>query len=412
MRRSLRDQLTWVQESPAADGQTGAYGSATSKPIRLQRAPIGRTAGLFLTAPPALNQPGFANYKPLFDPAPPITNPIVAPTITDGGGGGTWQAGTYFFVYTYVTATGEFGMSPVSNSLTILVNHQITFGALANLPTGVASVNAYVVSSTASNVGFQATIPVTSNATPPTTFTNPTGNGVLPALVISDTGELFFPQAPTTGTVSAQYQSSRFGDQQVIDALYEGLDMIWPEIWTPQPFDLTSVQPSPIQWEYQLPTIYADPRTVIMEVEQRPPSAFIIFERISTWRFNNDSATPTLVFYKPPPVGGQVRITYTVPFTTLSQVPSIAQFLPVYYAIARLLSDQENMRGRSDDLPALTAENAGAEKGGSLQTAQWWMDNMFARALLKITLGPPARRSVMMRAVEKLNLGPIWRSMP
>lgn len=412
VRRSLRDQAVWVQESPASDGQSGAYGNPASKPLRLQRAPIART-NIFLTAPAATTQPGFASYRPLFDPPAPIFNPTVVPAVLDGGTGGTWLAGTYQFVYTYVTASGEVGMSSPSNALTIGVNHQITFAALLGLPTGVTAVNVYLISSTANAVGFQGQVAVTSGATNPFIMTNAVGTGILPALIVSDTGELFFPLAPLTGTVSVAYQSSRFGDTQVLDALHEGLDVLWPEIWTPQPFDTTSVLPSPIQWEYVLPVAnYGDPRTVILEVETVPPSAFVIFTRLSAWRFINDSNAPTLIFERPPPVGGTVRITYATPYTLLSQVPPVAQMLPVYYALARLLSDQENMRSRADDLPALTGENAGAEKGGSLQTASWWLQSMFATTLNKLSLGYPAARAVKYRAIERLNLGPIWRSAP
>jgi len=36
------------------------------------------------------------------------------------------------------------------------------------------------------------------------------------------------------------------------------------------------------------------------------------------------------------------------------------------------------------------------------------MQNMFEPALKKLSLGFPARRSVMYRATERLNLGAIW----
>lgn len=408
VRRSLRDQPVTVQESPATDGQTGALGNAASKALRLQRAPILRTSAA-ITAPLAVNQPGFQRYTLLFDPPSPTFNPTVTPVITDAGSGGSLSAGNYQLVYTYVLGTLEQGMSfPSAQLVGLGASHKIQVAALTNLPIAVTAINYYLISSTASNIGFVGQQAVASGTAAAFVFNNP-GNGVVPALLTTDTGELFFPIAPETGTVSISYQTARFSDQQITDSLYEGLDMLWPELWTPQPFDTTSVLPSPVQWEYALPAAYADPRTVIHEVEVRPPSAFIIYRRLSCWRFINDSVTPTLIFDRPPPPGGVVRITYTTPYTLLSQLPSIAQFLPVYYSVARLLSDQEVMRSRSDDLPALTGENAGAEKGGSIQTAAWWLQSMFAPALNKLSLGPPARRSVMYRVTEKLSLGPIWQ---
>lgn len=416
VRRSLRDQVVWVQESPASDGQTGAFGNPASKPIRLQRSPVART-NVFLTAPAGVNQPGFFTYRPIFDPSPPLTPPTQAPVLTDGGGAGVLPRGTYQVVYTYITSAGEVGMSPPSNALDVQSNRILTLAPITGIPNGVTSVRVYFTSSPggAASIGLNVSnpgpLPVVNNATAQTNLVF-AGDGSLPALVITDTGELFFPIAPATGTISISYQSARFSDQQVIDALYEGLDVLWPEIWTPQPFDTTSILPSPIQWEYPLPATYADPRTVVQEVEIVPPSAFIIFKRMSGWRFINDSVTPSLIFERPPPPGGTVRITYTTPYTLLSQLPTQVQFLPVYYAIARLMSDQEVMRSRADDLPALTGENAGSEKGGSIQTASWWLTSMFEPNLKKLSLGFPARRSVMNRVVERLNLGPVWMGMP
>lgn len=421
VRRIFRDQPTWQTEGPASDGSTGAIAAANSKPLHTQRSPVSRSA-VYLTALAAANQPGFVSYKALFDPPPPTANPLTTPALTDAGGGGTWAAATYRFLFTYTTAAGEFGMSPLSNALAIVANHQITFGALSGLPAAVTQVNVYVVSSTAggSNVGQLASIAVAANATPATTYAGPpAGNnvGIIPAMVISDTGEIFFPLAPASGTVNISYQSSRYSDQQVLDALYEGLGMLWPEVWSYQPADLTSVLPSPIQYEYVLPAAYADPKMVITEVEVRPPSAFIVFRRISGWRFMADPVSPTLIFERPPPAGGQARIRYVLPFAQLADVPALSATgqlsppanLPVYYAVARLLADAEVMRSRSDDLPALTAENAGSEKGGNMQTSQFWLQNFFAPELAKLSIGKPMRRTIMGRVVERLGLGPIWQ---
>jgi hypothetical protein len=416
VRRIFRDQPTWQQESPASDGSSGAIATAGSKTIHLNRPPVQRSVPVYLTALFAAGQVGATSYLPLLDPPPPTFNPVVPPVTSDGGGGGTFSTGNHQTVYTYVIGGAEYGLSPLSNITNLASSHQLTVAALTNLPSAVTAVNDYlVVGATGEVVGRLGQRVVTTGTAPTTTYTNPPSGasaGMVPMLVVSDTGELQFPLAPPTGTVAVRYQTARFSDQQVIDGLYEGLDMLWPEIWTPAPVDTTSVLPSPIQWEYALPVAtYGDPRTVIMEVETQPPSAFVIFTRLSNWRFLNDSATPTLIFAKPPPVGGTVRITYTTPYTTLAQVPQMAAMLPVYYAVARLMSDQEVMRSRADDLPALTAENAGSEKGGSMQTAAWWLQNMFGPALTKMSLGYPARHSIMSRVAEKLNLSPLWTGM-
>ena len=416
VRRIFRDQPSWHQESPASDGASGAIAAAGSRPLHVQRPPVSRAVSVYLSASFATGEVGATSYLPLLDPPPPTANPTTAPVASDGGGGGTFTVGNHQVAYTYVLSGVEYGLSPLSNIATLVANHQLTVAALTNLPAAVTAINDYLVVGVAPEVvGRLGQRVVTSGTAASATYTNPPSgatSATVPMLITSDTGELQFPLAPPTGTVAVRYQTSRFSDQQVTDALYEGLDMLWPEIWTPQPVDTTSVLPSPIQWEYALPVgTYGDPRTVIMEVETMPPSAFVIFTRLSNWRFLNDSTTPTLIFAKPPPVGGTVRITYATPYATLSQVPQIAAMLPVYYAVARLMSDQEVMRSRADDLPALTAENAGAEKGGSIQTASWWMQSMFAPALQKLSLGYPARHSIMTRVAEKLNLSPLWTGM-
>lgn len=367
-----------------------------------------------MTAPASsAGEPGFTAYNPVFDPPQPVQFPFTAPVISDGGAAGTFAAGTYQLTYTYTVSGIEYGMSVESNALTIAANHKITFGALANVSTLVSQLNVYVTTSNGSNVGLLGTIPVAAGATAATTFSAPPAGPafVVPAQVISDTGEVFFPNPPATGTLSIQYRTFRFSDQQVTDALYDGLDLLWPDLWNYQPNDQTSVLPSPVQWEYPLPAQYADLRAVITQVEVRPPSAFLTFKRISGWRFMDDPVTPTLIFERPPPPGGTVRIRYVLPFTLLSDVPSIAQMLPVYYAVARLLADQEVMRSRADDLGALTAENAGQEKGGAQQVAQFWLQTMFAPALKKLSLGPPARRDIVNRVAERLSLSGIWQNM-
>jgi hypothetical protein len=417
VRRVFRDQPTWQNEAPASDGTSGAIASAASKPLHAQRSPISRSQA-FLTASAAATQPGFASYRAVFDPPPPTQNPTAAPIITDGGGGGTWAAGTYRFLYTYQTVAGEFGMSPLSNSLTVAVNHQIVFGALTGLPAAVTGVNVYIVSSTGSNVGALGTLGAVAGVVNAFTYSTPPGSGIIPAMIVSDTGEVFFPLAPLAGTVNLSYQTARYSDQQILDALYEGLGMLWPEIWSYQPADLTSVLPSPVQYEYVLPVApYADQRIVVTEVEARPPQAWIRFRRISGWRFFNDPVTPTLIFERTPPAGGQVRITAVQPFQQLADVPGLGATgillppanLPVYYAVGRLLADAEVMRSRSDDLPALTAENAGSEKGGNLQTATFWFSTMFAQELKKLSIGKPARRMIQGRIVERLGLSALWQ---
>jgi hypothetical protein len=431
VRRIFRDQGRFVQESPGADGSRGAYGSAASSPIKLQQAPVLRTV-IALTAPGAVNQPLPATltqpiYRPVFDPLPPTSGILPVPVLSDGGPG-IYPAGTYQVVITYNVAGVEVGMSTPSNALALGPGRQPQINAITGIPPAVSTVNVYLVSAGGGSQvmvgplttggGQPSPLPVTAGATVATVFPFGGTGGILPALITTDTGEVWFPLAPTAGSINIQYQTARYSDQQMLEALYEGLGMLWPEVWSYQPFDLVSVLPSPVQYEYVLPvTPYADPKTLITQVETRPPQAWVRFRRISGWRFAQDPLAPTLIFERTPPVGGQVRITAVQPFQNLADVPGMGGTgillppanLPVYYAVGRLLADAEVMRSRSDDLPALTGENAGSEKGGNLQTATFWFSTMFSEELRKLSIGKPARRMIAHRIVERLGLSSIWQ---
>lgn len=259
-------------------------------------------------------------------------------------------------------------------------------------------------------------------ANPATTVTAPGGPWVVdfddspdvPATghvnIKTDTGEIIFPAAPGTGTMAINYQRVRFGDTQVLDALTEGLNMLFPEIWNPN-VDTTSIPLSPVQLEYNLPLVFRDQRVTITEVELQPPGGFLRSYRTSQWRVLADTVTPKLIFSSLKPAGQQMigtcRISYSGPFSTLAQVPTIAQYLPVYYAVAKLLMDQEVMRGRSDDLPAQTAENA-SPAGSALNTASYWMERFYFETS-RLNIGEPARRSVTDRSVERLGLSTFWQ---
>ena len=71
-----------------------------------------------------------------------VTTPASAPTLVDAGAGSI-GAGTYFYVYSYVTASGETDYGPVSASITIAASHNVTV-TIANSPSAlVTSRNVY-----------------------------------------------------------------------------------------------------------------------------------------------------------------------------------------------------------------------------------------------------------------------------
>lgn len=225
--------------------------------------------------------------------------------------------------------------------------------------------------------------------------------------VNTDTGEVIFNTAPTAnGTMAVTYQSTRFTDDQILDALYDGMNNLYPHVWNPKTDTTTLSIISPIQFEYGLDIIFGDERTIILDVEYSPPDGVVQFFRTSMWRQTMDVQNPKLIFSDLPPVASTVRLTYTKTFQSLGEVPSQVVHLCKYYALAFLMGTQEAMRTRADDLPAVTAESA-SPAGSSLQTAAWWLQQ-FQQQLEQFSQNEPARATVMNRTVERLHLSRFW----
>jgi hypothetical protein len=225
--------------------------------------------------------------------------------------------------------------------------------------------------------------------------------------VNTDTGELFFSAAPPAlGTLAVSYQSTRFTDDQVLDALLEGMNNLWPEIWNPVTDTTTLSIISPIQFEYALNAIFGDQRTIILDVEYSPPGGFNRFSRTSMWRQTLDIVSPMLIFAKLPPIASTVRLTYTQTFQSLGDMPTQMQHLAKYYAIGFLMALGETMRTRADDLGALTAENSNPP-GTSLQAAAWWLQQYDVQ-LKRFGMTEPTRMTVRNRTVERLGLSSFW----
>jgi hypothetical protein len=225
--------------------------------------------------------------------------------------------------------------------------------------------------------------------------------------VNTDTGELVFSSAPPApGTVAVSYQSTRFTDDQILDALYEGMNNLYPHVWNPKTDTTTLSIISPIQYEYGLDIIFGDERTIILDVEYSPPDGIIQYFRTSMWRQTMDIQNPKLIFTDLPPIASTVRLTYTKSFQSLGEVPSQVVHLCKYYALAFLMGVQEAMRTRADDVTQQTTESA-SPAGSSIQTAAWWLQQ-FQAQLDQFSQNEPARATVMNRVVERLHLSRFW----
>jgi len=210
-------------------------------------------------------------------------------------------------------------------------------------------------------------------------------NGILVVAVNPDTGEILFPAPPVVGNLNITYQSFRFSDQQILDALQDGMKAMYPQIW--QLAQDTSLAPSPVLYEYNLPAVFGDMRIVLMEVELRIPNIQIIpFKRYKRWRRAGPLVLAFMDRFSP---AGIIRLNYNAPYSVLADVDLIAMHLPCYYTMGLLLKEQEAMRTRATEMVPQTGEG-GVKSGDATATSRDWFD-LFERELERLGRPQPIR---------------------
>jgi hypothetical protein len=401
VRRLIRDQPVLFPDAPKTDGAAGApFGVAGSKSFRLQRAPVVKAFTPLLTSPAPAPQgvatlPGTGpTYFVVFDPG----FPGAAPAYT-ASGAGTFAAGNYLFVTTFVQSGVE-SLGTVPFTLAIGASGSVNIGALSGLATTITAVKTYLVSANVNsiNAALIATQVPAGGATTLVNVANPPGSpGTLPAFVNSDTGETFFLYPPASGgTVQLSYQAARFSDQEITDSLYEGLYLLFPEIWQPQT-DITLAY-SPTVTEYTLPSVFNDPDVILYGVEMQPPSGILISIETGMWR---RVGLTTLVMSRGWPSGSIFRLTYNAPYLALSDLEVELSPAPTYYAAARLAADMETARSRQNDLVALTGEG-GSQTGTGASLVQLWT-TLFTNYKNQRKREQPRRSILPDRSVELLD---------
>jgi len=224
----------------------------------------------------------------------------------------------------------------------------------------------------------------------------PTGTQVA---IVTDTGEFYFV-APPAGAQSilSSYQATRYSDTQILDALQDGMNEMWPDIWLPA-ID-TSIIFTPSFTEYTLPSMFNDPRVQILSLEVQPPSGILI--SLVSGKYDRVGLT-TLKMGRGWPAGSIIRIVYNGQYTNLADLEQQVEQLPVYYACYKILMDQETMRTRSNDLVGLSGEGSSAPEVASA-TAQLWLDR-FKDARQRLAVARPTRSVNPDRSVEMLESG-------
>lgn len=224
--------------------------------------------------------------------------------------------------------------------------------------------------------------------------TIPTGppNSVPQVQVNYDTGELTFQAPPPNGhTLNVSYQTCKWRDQAILDALIEGLHAMFPAVG--KTYTDSSIKIVVNQWDYQLPAWFNDPRSKIIQIEVNdlniPTEPFKIYppgeERVGLGILHLPSAQrfgPTAI----------LRITGWGPYLRLADLEPQLFHLPVWAALGSLLPKKETKRIREDTLvPA--AQLGAAQPTLHLQTGDYW-ERRFQAALTALARlpGPTSRR--------------------
>lgn len=207
-----------------------------------------------------------------------------------------------------------------------------------------------------------------------------------------DTGEFTFQAAPTNGhTIQISYQTCKWRDQAILDALMDGLRAMFPTCG--KTYVDNSLQITNLQWDYQLPAWFNDPRSKIIQIEI------------------NDLNQPTEPYKLAPPGEERVglgilhlpwaqrygttavlRITGWGPYLRLADLEPQLYNLPVWSALGSLLPKKETKRIREDTMvPA--AQLGAAQPTLHLQTGDYW-ERRFQAALANLARlpGPTNRR--------------------
>jgi hypothetical protein len=225
----------------------------------------------------------------------------------------------------------------------------------------------------------------------------PTGTQVL---FNYNTGEFQFATAPALNDViQVSYQSCRWTDTSILAALYDGLRAMFPRVG--KTYSDTSVQIQVNQWDYTLPTWFADPRSRINAIEIADP--YIPTEPFRPAPAGWDRVGLTTLHlpwsqnYSPV---ARLRIQGWGPYLTLGDLEPQLYDLPLWYALGALLPHREAKRIREDTMAPL-AQAGGVQPGIQLQTGDYFQ-RRFEAALVALSRVPgPSSRIPLVTVFQR-----------
>ena len=213
----------------------------------------------------------------------------------------------------------------------------------------------------------------------------PTGNQVLFNYY---TGEFQFAAAPALNNlIQVSYLTCKWTDTSILAGLYDGLRAMFPRVGKTYVDIATQVAVN--QWDYTLPTWFADPRSRLLSIEVQDP-----YTTIEPWKpapggFRRVGLTqihlPWSQRYSP---AARIRVQGWGPYLSLGDLEPQLYDLPLWYALGALLPHKEVKRIRDDTMVPLTGQG-GVQPGVGLQTGDYFARRFeAAMAVLARNPGP------------------------
>ncbi len=210
------------------------------------------------------------------------------------------------------------------------------------------------------------------------------------AYVNFDTGRVIFGTPPPFGENNITFfkDTARWRDSTLLESMADGARQMWPKLGKRD--NDTSMTIAVNQWQYNLPPLFSDANVRIIDVQLREiPSSTNRFEPNNYWTLtaNNQLQFAPSQFYTP---GATIMVVYEAPYSSLSQVESKAQMLPIWYAAGMLLGFKEAKRTRTDTQNV--ASEASANPPGAQQNAGAFYMRQFYTGLAQLSRVRKARR--------------------
>lgn len=189
----------------------------------------------------------------------------------------------------------------------------------------------------------------------------------------------------------------RFLQVEIIDAINNGIDNVFPLIYKPITMAGTSITAN--TYEYTIPNMDTPviPVPYISLVETQAPGD-PAYRGVTHWDLRR-GATPKIRFKRVPVVGSAVRIHGFGPFPHLSALsdttdtlwPYRADTLPVYWAASELLASGEALRVRTDTIP-IDARESATRPGSSMAASNAMLQRFYT--MLRALAMPPMPKTV------------------